>query len=266
MTIAKRLILLLAVPLLALTGLGVFTRWQLTTIETRSRFVAELQVPSLATLGNISRILADLRVQLRNHVLAASEAERASVRSTFERDDAELDRLLDQYERNLISEDRDRRLLKDYRGQYREWLDRAKQIMSLADAGRREEAGEMLRETSTSELGERLNSAAVEWIRLNEDLADSASRTVVESITGSRWRILVANFAAILLTGLLGFLTFLRHRQADSGARRVCQGDCRGGIRQGGPVHARDRRNRRAGALGRRPQAGRRRRWTNSAG
>ena len=95
-TIAKRLILLLAVPLLALTGLGVFTRWQLTTIETRSRFVAELQVPSLATLGNISRILADLRVQLRNHVLAASEAERASVRSTFERDDAELDRLLDQ--------------------------------------------------------------------------------------------------------------------------------------------------------------------------
>jgi len=111
-TIAKRLILLLAVPLLALTGLGVFTRWQLTTIETRSRFVAELQVPSLATLGNISRILADLRVQLRNHVLAASEAERASVRSTFERDDAELDRLLDQYERNLVSEDRDRRLLR----------------------------------------------------------------------------------------------------------------------------------------------------------
>ena len=229
MTIAKRLILLLAVPLLALTGLGVFTRWQLTTIETRSRFVAELQVPSLATLGNISRILADLRVQLRNHVLAASEAERASVRSTFERDDAELDRLLDQYERNLISEDRDRRLLKDYRGQYRDWLDRAKQIMSLADAGRREEAGEMLRETSTSELGERLNSAAVEWIRLNEDLADSASRTVVESLTGSRRRILVANFVAILLTGLLGFLTFLRLvkpiQALDASVRAIAAGE-----------------------------------------
>ena len=229
MTIAKRLILLLAVPLLALTGLGVFTRWQLTTIETRSRFVAELQVPSLATLGNISRILADLRVQLRSHVLAASEAERASVRSTFERDDAELDRPPDQYERNLVSEDRDRRLLKDYRGQYRDWLDRAKQIMSLADAGRREEAGEMLRETSTSELGERLNSSAVEWIRLNEDLADSASRTVVESLTGSRRRILVANFVAILLTGLLGFLTFLRLvkpiQALDASVRAIAAGE-----------------------------------------
>ena len=76
MTIAKRLVLLLAVPLLVLAGLGVFTWSQLTTIETRSRFVAELQVPSLAALGNISRAFAELRVHLRNHVLATSEAER----------------------------------------------------------------------------------------------------------------------------------------------------------------------------------------------
>jgi CHASE3 domain sensor protein len=44
MTIAKRLVLLLVVPLLALVGLGVFARWHLTTIETSSRFVAEAGV------------------------------------------------------------------------------------------------------------------------------------------------------------------------------------------------------------------------------
>ena len=68
-------------------------------------------------------------------MLATSEAERASVRSTFERDEAELGRLLDQYERNLISDDRDRRLLNDYRDRYREWLDRVKQIMALVGCG-----------------------------------------------------------------------------------------------------------------------------------
>jgi EAL domain-containing protein (putative c-di-GMP-specific phosphodiesterase class I) len=52
---------LLAVPLLALIGLGVFSRLQLSTIEAQSRFVAELQIPSLAALGNISRTLAELR-------------------------------------------------------------------------------------------------------------------------------------------------------------------------------------------------------------
>ena len=210
MTIGKRLVLLLAVPLLALVGLGVFTRFQLTTIETRSRFVADMQVPSLAALGHISRVFAELRVQLRNHVLATSEAERARVRSTFERDEVELRRLLDQYERRLISNDQDRRLLNDYRNQYRDWLDRAKQITSLAAAGRREEASELLRDASTLDLGDRLDRAAVEWIRLNEDLANSTSQTVVESVTASRWRILAANAAAILLTGLLGFLTYRR--------------------------------------------------------
>jgi len=210
MTIAKRLFLLLAVPLLALVGLGVFTRLQLTTIETRSRFVAELQIPSLAALGNISRTYTELRVLVRNHVLATSEAERATVRSMFEQDEAELDRMLDQYERNLVSDERDRHLLTEYRTRYRDWLDRVKQVMALSAAGRREEASEALRGTALKELGERLCSASVEWIRLNEDIARSASQTVVDSITSARWQILAANAAAIVLTGLFGFFTFLR--------------------------------------------------------
>jgi signal transduction histidine kinase/DNA-binding response OmpR family regulator/HPt (histidine-containing phosphotransfer) domain-containing protein/CHASE3 domain sensor protein len=229
MTIAKRLVLLLAVPLLALVGLGAFTRWQLTTMETRSRFVAELQVPSLAMLGNISRTLADLRVKLRDQVLATSEAERVSARATFERDEGELDRLLHQYERSRISDDRDRQLLNDYRTQYRGWLDRAKQIMSLATAGRREEAHELLRDPGTWDLGDRLSSASVEWIRLNEELAQSASQNVVESITASRWRSLAATSAAILLTGLLGFLTFQRIvkpiQALDASVRAIAAGE-----------------------------------------
>ena len=220
--------------------------------------MADLQVPSLAALGNISRTFAELRVQVRNHVLATSEAERASVRSTFERDEAELGRLLDHYERNLISDDRDRRLLNDYRNRYREWLDRVKQVMSLSAAGRREEASEVLRGPALQDLGERLSSASAEWIRLNEDLAHSASQTVVDSITAARWRILAANVAAILLDRPARVSHLSADREADSGPRRIGQSDCRGGIRQGGSIHARDRRNRRPGALGRRPQTGRR--------
>ena len=229
MTIAKRLVLLLTVPLLALVALGIFTRLQLTTIETRSRFVADMQVPSLAALGNISRTFAELRIQVRNHVLATTEAERVSVRSTFERDEAELNRLLDHYERNLISDDGDRRLLNDYRNRYREWLDRVKQVMSLSAAGRREEASEVLRGPALHDLGERMSSASVEWIRLNEDLAHSASQTVVDSITAARWRILAANVAAVLLTALLGFLTFLRIvkpiQALDASVRAIAAGD-----------------------------------------
>ena len=70
MTIAKRLIILLAVPLVALLGLGVFTRLQLAEIEARSRFVAESRIVALATLGNLSRSFSELRVNVRSHLLA----------------------------------------------------------------------------------------------------------------------------------------------------------------------------------------------------
>ena len=229
MTIAKRLLLLLTVPILALVALGVFTRLQLTTIENQSRFLANLQVPSLATLGNISRVFAELRVHIRNHVLATSDAERATIRSAFDRDEAAFGRLLDDYQLRLISDDRDRRLLNDYRTQYRVWLNRANQVMALSAGGRSEDASTLLRDAETLEMGERLNTAAAEWIRVNEELADSSSRAALESVTASRWRILVANSAAILLAGVLGFLTIRRIvtpiRALDASVNRIAAGD-----------------------------------------
>jgi len=89
-----------------------------------------------------------------------------------------LARLLDDYERRLVSDDRDRRLLSDYRTQCREWLTRAKQVMALSTAGHAVEASGLLRDPETLHMGERLNSAAADWIGLNEDLANSASRSI----------------------------------------------------------------------------------------
>ena len=71
MTIGKRLLLLLAVPLIALLGFGVFARVQLAKIEERSRFVAESQLASVAVLGNISRSFAEIRVNLRSIFLCS---------------------------------------------------------------------------------------------------------------------------------------------------------------------------------------------------
>ena len=207
MTIAKRLVLLLAVPLLVLAGLGVFIRVKLTSIETRSRFVADMQIPSLALLGNISRTFGELRVLSGVTCWPRARPNGPAFARSLSGDEAESRRLLDGYERRLISDDRDRRLLNDYRNRSREWLDKVKQVMSLSAAGRPEEASEVL-QSSAQDLGERLSGALVEWIRINEDLARSASRTAVESIAAARRRILAANVAALLLTGCSDFSPF----------------------------------------------------------
>jgi hypothetical protein len=58
MTIGKRLMVLLAIPLVALLAFGILARIQLSKIEERGRFVAESQLASVAALGNITGTFA----------------------------------------------------------------------------------------------------------------------------------------------------------------------------------------------------------------
>ena len=74
MTIAKRLALLLALPIVVLVALCAFVHRELTNIQNKSRFVSELQIESLAALGNISTNITDMRVTVRNYLLAEDEA------------------------------------------------------------------------------------------------------------------------------------------------------------------------------------------------
>src|SRR4249919_3590654 len=136
MTIARRLTILLMVPLAALVGLGVFTRLQLSTIEERSRFVAESRIVALATLGNLSRSFAELRVNVRSHLLATDDAQRAAARALFDEDERDVSRLLQEYADHLVLGDKGRRLLDDYRTLSREWMAGAKQAMLLSTQGR----------------------------------------------------------------------------------------------------------------------------------
>ena len=170
MTIAKRLILLLALPLIVLLGLGVFTRLQLTKIESRSRFVSESRIPSLAVLGAVSRGFAEMRVNVRSFLLATNQAGQSNARLLFDEDEKDVVRLLQQYGDTLITDEKDRRLWSDYRDMSRTWLTGAKQVMALTVEGQRGEAVTLLT-GPVAELGVRLSKASNEWIQHNEAVA-----------------------------------------------------------------------------------------------
>src|SRR5208283_1362790 len=67
------------------------------------------------------------------------------------------------------------------------------------------------------------------WIQHNEDLATTAGNAAVQAISGSRWKMLVANSLALLVTGLLGLLTFRRivHpiRALETSVKTIAAGD-----------------------------------------
>jgi signal transduction histidine kinase/CheY-like chemotaxis protein len=227
-TIAKRLIVLLAVPLVALLGLGVFARLQLAQIETRSRFVAESRIVALATLGNLSRSFAELRVNIRSYLLAGTDAQRAAARAAFDEDDRAVGVLLQQYADGLVFGDRERRLLGEFQTLGREWITNAKQAMSLVDQGRQQEAVAFLN-GPVSEIGVRLSRVSNEWIAHNQEAAATAGRESIEVINRIRRDMFIANSVALLLTGLLGFLTVRRIvapiRALESSVKTIAAGD-----------------------------------------
>src|SRR5262245_7979542 len=210
MTIARRIVLLAAATPLVLFALGVLNQTELTSIETRSRFVTEKQVGSLSVLGNVSRTFEEMRVALRDHLRAQDPAAQAAVRSGFKTRREELARLLQRYGDEFISDDKDRRMLDEFRAASTEWLAGADGAMSLAEARRHAEATTLLDGGQMAGMGARTGGTIRDWIAHNQALADAAGAETMANLQGARRHFLLAVAMALLLSVGLGLLTFRR--------------------------------------------------------
>src|SRR5262245_3127976 len=228
MNLAKRLVLLLAVPLVALVVVGGILDLQLRAIEKRGTDVAELQLPGVALIGNITRKHAELRVNLRDYLLAPGDEERAKALAAFRTTEQDVERLLDQYADTLISDERDRRLLGDFRELTGQWIAEANKLMTLVAAGQRQEALDRVFGTLPA-LGQRTHVVSGEWAAHNERLAREASRSTVTTTSDARWKWWVANALAVVVSVVLGYWTFQRIvvplRSMETSVKAIAAGD-----------------------------------------
>jgi two-component system sensor histidine kinase/response regulator len=209
MNLAKRLVLLVAVPLAALFILGIILNWQLRTVEERGAYVAEIQMPSVATIGTITRKHAEMRVHLRDYLLAPGDKERAASLTALRTAEKDLNGLLERYADTLISDEKDRRLLGDFRDFMRQWTVEANKLIDFVAAGKRQDALDRMFELLPI-LGERAHQVSGDWAAHNEHLAREASRATVTATTDARFRWWLATTLAVLLTAPLGFWTVRR--------------------------------------------------------
>ena len=95
MTIAKRLIFLLAVPLAVLLALGFTTRQEMNQVEASTRYVAESRIIALARLGDISRAYAEMAISTRISILDTDTPTRMVAQTKSNAARAEVKRLLE---------------------------------------------------------------------------------------------------------------------------------------------------------------------------
>jgi signal transduction histidine kinase/AmiR/NasT family two-component response regulator/HAMP domain-containing protein len=209
MTIARRLTLLLATPLITLVVLVFFGTNQFARIESQSR-IEDLQVESLSSLSSILRCYSASRISVRTYLLAERAADRARAEAEFRDSQTDLDHYLTRYEESLISNDEDRRMLNQYRDLQRSWSAEAGTLISLSAAGQRNEAVERMFNGSFSELSLRATTIYGDWVGLNERLAVAAGKTTSSAIQDSRRNLLTAVGLVTVLSTLLGLFTFRR--------------------------------------------------------
>jgi signal transduction histidine kinase/CheY-like chemotaxis protein/CHASE3 domain sensor protein len=209
MTIARRLLVLLSIPLLTLVGLGIFMKIRLDQIEASGRFVSEKQITSLKVAATILHTFEDLRTDARGYLLAGDAEVRTERLKGFRANKAAVTRLVDQYADTLIVDDRDRRLTEEVRGRIREWAAGAERAMALAAAGDRQGVATLEARTLTP-VGEQVDALLSAWLEHNEDLAARAGATAVDTIQRASRALLIAVLVALMLSGALGLVTYRR--------------------------------------------------------
>jgi signal transduction histidine kinase/CheY-like chemotaxis protein len=209
MTIARRLLILLGIPLATMLGLGAVMKVQLDHIEERSRFVTETEIASLKVVATIIQAFAELRADVRGYLLAENPEGRLLRQNSFEEKKAEAARLVRQYEDTLISDDRDRRLTSEVRESVREWIAGAEHTMTLAAGGDQKGAAAYVSRT-LNPLGRRVSSLLIEWIDYNEVLGQAAGQTAAATIQQARRALLIAMLMAFALSGVVGLATYQR--------------------------------------------------------
>ena len=228
MTIARRLIYLVALPLVVLIGLSIFTKVELAEIQKRSLSVAETQVESLAALANVTRSFADLQGSLRSHLLNNNEAEKDKTKKIYEAKKADFAKLISTYADTLISDTRERGFLNHSRDLSIKYITGADKVISLDADGKRDEALALLLGSQT-ELGSQISKVQNEWIQYNELLGREAGTAARNSIEATRRNMLIAIGASLVLTGLFGWLTFYRIvgpiRALQSSVESIAKGD-----------------------------------------
>jgi PAS domain S-box-containing protein len=212
MTLARRMSMLVIVPLLGLGGMAGLGWFQLLRIEAQAVLLADRVTPSMAILAHLEHEMRLLQHNLSDHLLEEVPREDCEHIAGMREAQASLESHLAVLAQMALSS----RLESDYASAYREkstrWMSLAEQAMMLGTLGRREEARQLYR-TQISSLSQELADLADDWLDYNLVTAEGF-RVEAEQITSRarRFTLWAGGGLTILLVGLgrLILVTILR--------------------------------------------------------
>lgn len=135
MSVTRRILLIVVVALAALLIVTGSSINSLDAARGRFDFIHQNTVPSIRSLNDATQDLQSIRLTIRDFALAESDGERAALRQRIEEYSGRLDEALAGYEKNLILDAQDARLLADERKAWSAVQETAQSVLKLIAAG-----------------------------------------------------------------------------------------------------------------------------------
>lgn len=236
MTIAQRLILLIATAVLGLASLAGMGLWQMNRVFDAADYAQVNTVPSLDVLDDIATHVADLRVLTWKHIAIDDQKVKAEQEQQMEADLHNIEAGFKKYE-PLISDDKDRALFEDDKAALRDYETFRKQVIALSnkatDAQSTLIVQQFTQEPMNIEKIKRIRSVFSAHVQYNIELGNQAAETAKATLSSATWlavSVALAVLLALVVFAVLTIRTLLRQLGAEPAelagvAIRLSEGD-----------------------------------------
>ncbi len=226
MSIAKRLLLLVAISMVGILLVAGVNFRQASLVFDAANFGNDNTVPSMQVLYKAQSRLSDIRVSAYRHVLLVDPAAKNEALRSIREDERLLQEALKEYE-PLLADDEDRRLLGVVTATTSAYMQGANKVFEHSSAARTEEAQKAL--LTLTPLAKEAQAAFQAHLAYNEKLGLQGAEKARDEKSRAAMISAVLLLAVLASTVTFAFVTIRSIRQriaeANKVAQKVAQGD-----------------------------------------
>ena len=195
------LVLIAMLGLVSITGVG---QYEISKVFDSANFTTVNVMPSFNTIYKIKNSFRQIQISSRDYLLSKDTNERANLDQTIADEDANITKLLDYYERELLSDNEDKELLDQDRDALKRWLVVIEERMALARQGKEAEAYASV--TTSRTIQAAVEQAFEDHIKYNEKLAVTSSAHAAAIKTEAIWIAISATALLLVVISVVGWV------------------------------------------------------------
>jgi signal transduction histidine kinase/DNA-binding response OmpR family regulator len=206
-TIARRLSLLLALPLLAMIGITIAAALNMFVIRDIVSSLIDRQIPNLSQASQMVQLYTNCRRAVRNHLLNEDRTLQARDEKAFAANRRDIENIIAAVEKDFAPDDNQQIEIKQIHSMLSEWFRLGARIQALHADRKTDQAQKLLAEEfdpQANQIAEKINV----WVVHINEIAKHKGALTIDTIGSAKMNIIVIALIVLIGTAVFGFFTY----------------------------------------------------------